>query len=284
LSSGLVDAQYYMYTPGSSILPYMNSQFDTYGCGLQCFPYTNTICGATQPFFDATMCQNIPSTVSMTPWIQANSGHIYSPPGTAGTIYIDCGFADYSYTKNYTLFLTTNGTLPNIFGKPWRGPLPGGWGIGVNFLASDPPLLIVARCVEDNKTASRIAYAWRIPWDPAANGSWCPTNGVSSMGNPRYHELNLPRCNPAIYGALCDGQTIISTAASLSTPPIVSPSIPQGTVVNTMGAASSSGGGPISTTITATRLGSDATLGHCGSIFVLVLVIAREGADIYFAN
>jgi hypothetical protein len=34
LSSGLVDAQYYMYTPGSSILPYMNSQFDTYGCGL----------------------------------------------------------------------------------------------------------------------------------------------------------------------------------------------------------------------------------------------------------
>ena len=63
---------------------------------------------------------------------------------------------------------------------------------------------------------SRIAYGRRLGSaysSYAQNSSGC----ISSMSTPHYRELSLPRCDPSIGGALCDGQSIV--ALPVAAPP-----------------------------------------------------------------
>jgi hypothetical protein len=228
--------QYYMYTPGTSILPYISSPFDTYGAGINCnIPPTGTC--AEDPSLDPTMCQYIPASVSTTPYINvgtptsfSQTSSYYSAPGASGGISVMCGDWDFGYTVYRKLFVTFNGTLPDIFGTPTRQ----GYGtIGVPVTYSPGVVqFIVARCIEGNRTASRIAYAKRIPWDLTINGSWCANHGIYSLPTPQYHDLALPMCNPAIMGAACDGQTIVA----MPTPgPVTSPPPPRTTTMTSGG-------------------------------------------------
>jgi hypothetical protein len=219
------NAQYYMYTPGTSILPYISSPFDTYGAGINCNVPPNGLC-AEDPLLDLNMCQYNPASVSTTPYINvgtptsySQTSSYYSAPGASGGITVWCGDWDFGYTVYRKLFVTLNGTLPDIFGTPTRQGY-GSIGVAVPY-SPGVVQFIVARCIEGNRTASRIAYAQRIPWDLTINGSWCAAHGIYSLPTPQYHDLALPMCNPAIMGAACDGQTIVTmpTPGPASPPP-----------------------------------------------------------------
>lgn len=212
----LCNGQYYMYTPGESIVPYMKSTYDTYGAGLYCGSIWGANC-STSPYFDPTMCQYSPTNVSVTPYISYEN--LYRPPGTSASILVSCDAWTDDASLNISLYFTTNGTLPDITGPCHSNGVRCLRGALVAYGPNDPPPLIVARCVQQGMLPSRIAYAKRIPWDDEVNGLWCDApHAIKALPSATYRELSLPRCNHISFGALCDGQTIVA-GAQLPIPP-----------------------------------------------------------------
>lgn len=206
-------AQFYMYTPGESIEPYVNKPDDVYGTGYSCSTVgydPSYMCG-TWPNIDTTQCRSIPSNVSPTPYIDPTN--LYSTNKASG-ITVSCGYLDYNMTNKWRIFVSANGTLPNIFAPD---PNPNQRGQIVSSVRYDDASgiypVVVVRCILNDLLPSRIAYARRLGPTYPATGSGC----ISSMSTPRYRELSLPRCDPVKFGARCDGQTIVDQGASTST-------------------------------------------------------------------
>jgi hypothetical protein len=277
--------QYYMYQPGTSILPYLSSRFDTYGAGVQCNVPPSGVC-TESPNLDPNMCQYSPTTVSTTPYIKVNeplsttqSSSFYAAPGASGSIYVYCGDWDFTYTVYRKLFVTLDGTLPDIFGTPVSKGY-GTRGTTVNYSPGVVPF-VVARCIEDNRTASRIAYAQRIAWDLTANGSWCPSNAINSLPTPRYHDLALPMCNPTIMGAACDGQSIVNMPTLIPSSSMVNPTsaMPTGSAATTTSPSSlkpsatpSAAVVPLTNGGSADAVALEYAIG-CGLLFFIILTI-----------
>lgn len=199
-----------MYTPGESVVPYMNSFYDTYGSGWYCGSIWGANCSES-PFFDPTMCQHIPSNVSVTPFI--DSAYLYASPNATSSILVSCNHWSNDPSLNVSLFFTTNGTLPDIRGRCHSNGLRCLGSALVSFGPNDTPAFIVARCVQQGMVPSRIAYARRIPWDDVTNGSWCNTpQAIKALPSPTYRELSLPLCNHIVFGSQCDGQTVVQGA------------------------------------------------------------------------
>ena len=193
-----------MYTPGESIEPYVTSPFAGFGGGKTCRIAQQGDPCYVSPYTDPTMCQHLPENVSMTPWI--DPANIVGLASASGTIGIRCGTATVPSIYNDVLVFTANGSLPDIHAEPLLGPSSSKAAYNVPFSPANPTPVIVARCLEPGKLPSRIAYARRLIWDPAVNGSFCPAHDV--LGT--YRELSLPRCLPNLVGALCDGQSIVA--------------------------------------------------------------------------
>lgn len=187
-------AQYYMYTPGT---PIVFAPWQQYG-GWQdnCAITLPTGCKIS-PYSDLTLCQNIPTNVSFTPVIDQT--YRYGPSSQYGTIYAQCGSLSPTEPPMYPV-CTSDGTLPDVFAPENTSACE------VSFGPSNPTPIIVARCVQNGTIPGRIAYMQRMVW----NDSSTVPNESCDFGN--YVELNLPQCNPALYGALCDGQTVIAQA------------------------------------------------------------------------
>lgn len=222
-----VEAQFYMYTPGESIEPYVTSPFDSFGGGFRCTPPKQGEPCFLSPYFDRTLCFHEPANVSMTPWIEPIN--MYGDPSASGTILVRCGSGSLPSPVWVKLTLTINGTLPDVSVEYKRGD-PGYSGFSVPFSPSNPFPIIVARCQEPGLLPSRIAYARRIHW-VAANGSYCPTHDVAIT----YHELTLPRCLPSLVGDRCDGQSIVA--------------MPNAPTLQSVGATSSAGRTPSALTV-----------------------------------
>lgn len=209
LLASVCQGQFYMYTPGTPIDAYINNPYDIYGSGTICagVPLDTSYMCAEEPNIDTTMCHSVPSNVS--PTASIDSTNLYSS-NTRSSIFVACGAADFNSTNKWKLFFTTNGTLPDIFGPCYNKAGPTVC-LDAEYVDYDDATgvfpNIVARCILNDLLPGRIAYARRIPNFQAT----C----VRSMATPHYHELTLPRCDPALKGALCDGQTIVSG----STPP-----------------------------------------------------------------
>lgn len=203
----VVHGQFYMFTPGTSIEPYVNSPLDTFGAGSYCGFSQNVPCGRTSPYVDPSMCQHLPSNVTPTPYIEET--HLRGSASEAGSIFISCIQWTYDATIRVKMFFTTNGTLPDVNGPCY--PAGDANCIGnayVPFDAVTKPVIVV-RCVEPGKLPSRIAYARRLTWE-SSNGTWCEKpQAIYSVTNPYYRELSLPRCDPKTAGTLCDGQSIV---------------------------------------------------------------------------
>lgn len=216
-------AQFYMYTPGTSIEPYVKTIFDAFGGGYRCTPAQVGEPCYLSPYFDSTLCKNEPANVSMTPWIEPR--YLYGSAAETGVIRIRCGTGTQPNVYNAELVFTANGTLPDIYSEPLLGPASSKAAYDVPFSPANPFPVVVARCIEPGKLPSRIAYARRINWVNTINGSYCPSHDVRLT----YRELDLPRCDPALVGSACDGQTIVamppgSTPTTRSPPPTTSSS------------------------------------------------------------
>jgi hypothetical protein len=235
LFSITVSAQFYMYTPGDSIEPYVNTVFDAYGGGYRCTPAQAGEPCYLSPYFDSTLCKNEPANVSMTPWIE--SKYLYGSAADTGVIRIRCGTGTQPNVYNDVLVFTANGTLPDIHSEPLLGPASSTAAYDVPFSPANPFPVVVARCIEPGKLPSRIAYARRINWVTTVNGSYCPGHDVRIT----YHELGLPRCDPTLMGDACDGQTIVAMPpgkTSPSSPPKTSSSSSTTSVLSPASAAS----------------------------------------------
>lgn len=215
----LASAQFYMYTPGASIEPFVSTLFDSFGGGYRCEPAHQGDSCYLSPYFDSTLCFNDPDNVSMTPWI--DSQNIYGDPNASGTIMVQCGIGSIPNIVNDRIVFTTNGTLPDVL-KPFNASEGDAMAsISVPFSPSNPFPVIVARCIEPGKLPSRIAYARRIHWG-SANGSYCPSHEALAA----YRELPLPRCLTRLVGSLCDGQSIVVMPSTQSPPSTTSTSAP----------------------------------------------------------
>lgn len=219
-------AQFYMYTPGT---PAVFSPWDQFGGFVYCTFVLPTGCGL-MPYTDSSLCNNVPENVTITP--QISQTYRYGKATDMGYIRIGC---DTGNPPNMSMVYTTDGTLPDIT-KPLRGRVA-----SVLFNSSFPTPIILARCIQDGKLPSRIAYFQRMIWDTAVNGTTPPSCDIK-----HYKELNLPRCNPAVYGARCDGQTIITPTTSTQT---------------TSGSSSNTSGRQTSTSSTTTNSASTSTTG-----------------------
>lgn len=194
--------QYYMYTPGTAItIP----PWDQFGGFIYCDFVQPSGCGLP-PYSDVTLCQNVPSNVSITPMIEQI--YRYGQASATGRISVTCETGGRINTK--TVY-TTDGTLPDIHGPAFNG------GAYIDFDPSNPSPIVLARCIEAGKVPSRIAYFQRMIWDSAVNGSALPPESCKLS---HYKELNLPRCDPNLLGTLCDGQTIVAIPPAPTTAPI----------------------------------------------------------------
>jgi hypothetical protein len=224
----MTKAQFYMYTPGESIESLVKTQFDSFGGGKRCTPPKSNEPCFQSPYFDSTLCHNDPDNVSMTPWI--DPANIIGAPTDSGTIRILCGRGVVPNVVNDILVFTSNGTLPDIFSTPLIGAGGSKALFDVPFSPSNPFPVIVARCIEPGKLPSRIAYARRINWVSAVNGSYCPQHDTALT----YRELDLPRCLPSLVGSQCDGQTIVAMPQQ-APPPTVPATSSAGSTPHTSG-------------------------------------------------
>jgi hypothetical protein len=131
------------------------------------------------------------------------------------TISVECGTSNPS--GSVSIVCTFDGTLPDIHNAKRASSC------GVRFNTSYPTPIVMARCIADGKIPSRIAYMQRMIWDDAVNGSYY----TKICNENHYRELDLPRCDPAIGGSLCDGQSIVvlpSTPTKSATPIMTSSS------------------------------------------------------------
>lgn len=189
----MTTAQFYMYQPGTQAT---FEPWDQFGRMIACrFEIPSGQC-QLYPYTDESLCRYIPDNVSVTPSISQT--YRYGSATQSGGILVDCNVGNRG--TNVSIAYTEDGTLPDIR-KAVRSDT-----VVVRFNATRPTPIIIARCIDQGKLPSRIAYMQRMIWDDAVNGSYATT--VCSLSH--YKELNLPRCDPVIYGPLCDGQTIVN--------------------------------------------------------------------------
>lgn len=187
------NAQFYMYQPGTKA---NFSPWDQFGRMIPCsFEIPSGPC-QLYPYFDASLCTYTPPNVSVTPSIDQT--YRYGSASDTGGIIVDCNVGNRG--TNVSIAYTEDGTLPDIKKAVRRDT------VIIRFNATRPTPIIIARCIDQGKVPSRIAYMQRMIWDDAVNGSYSTT--VCNISH--YKELNLPRCDPNLYGSLCDGQSIVN--------------------------------------------------------------------------
>jgi len=198
---GSVFGQYYMYTPGT---PAVFADWDQFGGMLYCTFVQPSGCDLP-PYTDITLCSNDPDNVSITPSI--DQSYRYGLASETNSIAVSCDTGNRPGTH---MAITTDGTLPDIYNASINRVQY------VKFNPSNPTPTILARCIEPNKMAGRIAYFKRMIWDTNVNGT------APSCNLDHYKELDLPHCDPNTFGVRCDGQTFFAEAlvpTPKSTPP-----------------------------------------------------------------
>ena len=201
-SFGGATAYLYMYEPGDPV-PSTYSMWDEFGIGNDCRRSLSGSCIGLI-FMDETICDNTPANVSRTPLFKSIDVR-RTDQRTSGYIGVDCNPWGQRDSRNVTVVYRTDGRMPDIFVAHTNVQ-----SATIRYDENTRNFFVVARCLEEGKLPSRIAYFERVVWDETVNGSWC--DQWSETAN--YKELDLPRCRPELVGwDKCDGQTVVAHPA-----------------------------------------------------------------------
>lgn len=199
-----------MYEPGAPVV--LQDPYDAYGVPTLCdnaesvYPEIMSCYRSDNETPDA--CENIPEIVSRTPII--NSGPRVNTTTPLRYIAITCGLGADKFAAD--LAYTLNGTFPDIYQAVPSADLANGNILRIDHHRNYPDLFVVARCIEDGKLPSRIAYFRRL----ANNTGDC----YNYNRRFNYRQLDLPQCYPDLVGAnACDGQTIVEHPPVPTPPP-----------------------------------------------------------------
>ena len=215
-------AQWPMYEPGASIdrsaIPIKGAMFgfdygSTYGCKTKFYQIACEPAQVPEP----SLCQNLPASVSVTPYVKYQTGGFFLLLSNSGQIAIQCGTYhtagdSQSAPVGTRVVYTTNGTYPDIYGPSYDHPVLVDFESGVE-------MFLLARCIEPGKQPSRFAYAER-----SIDNHVCTLSGGLWSYETHYKPLELPQCQPWVVGIdKCDGQTIVEHPATATVTPSQSP-------------------------------------------------------------